>query len=394
MAEFFNTGLSQQQFLDQYWQKKPLLIRQAIADFESPITAEDLAGLACEEDIESRLIEEQGEEGAWQVTNGPLSEHDFARLPATHWTMLVQDVDKHLPELQYLLDPFRFIPDWRRDDLMISYAPEHGTVGPHTDGYDVFLLQAMGTRRWQIGNKAIHDAKLLEGLKLQIMADFTPDEEWVLEPGDMLYLPPHFAHHGVALNDGMTFSFGFRAPSRTDLLDSIINTMLENEMGKGRYTDADLVLTEHHSEIEQTAVARLKQLLHQTIDEAEPIIASALGKFVTDTKSSLVTLAEQSLSDETTIDEVTAQFEAGESLSRNLYYRFAWTTNEHGGKLFIAGEEYCLDLSGQDNLPTLAENEVITAIDWQQIKHDLPSASLLCHLIAEGAWVWQLNGDN
>jgi len=394
MAEFFNTGLSQQQFLDQYWQKKPLLIRQAIADFESPITAEDLAGLACEEDIESRLIEEQGEEGAWQVTNGPLSEHDFARLPATHWTMLVQDVDKHLPELQYLLDPFRFIPDWRRDDLMISYAPEHGTVGPHTDGYDVFLLQAMGTRRWQIGNKAIHDAKLLEGLKLQIMADFTPDEEWVLEPGDMLYLPPHFAHHGVALNDGMTFSFGFRAPSRTDLLDSIINTMLENEMGKGRYTDADLVLTEHHSEIDQTAVARLKQLLHQTIDEAEPIIASALGKFVTDTKSSLVTLAEQSLSDETTIDEVTAQFEAGESLSRNLYYRFAWTTNEHGGKLFIAGEEYCLDLSGQDNLPTLAENEVITAIDWQQIKHDLPSASLLCHLIAEGAWVWQLNGDN
>ena len=153
MAEFFNTGLSQQEFLEQYWQKKPLLIRQAFTDFEIPITPDDLAGLACEPEIESRLIEENGQDGVWQVTNGPLSEDDFARLPATHWTMLVQDVDKHLPELQYLLDPFRFIPDWRRDDLMISYAPEHGTVGPHTDGYDVFLLQAMGMRRWQIGNK-------------------------------------------------------------------------------------------------------------------------------------------------------------------------------------------------------------------------------------------------
>ncbi|MDQ7072792.1 MAG: cupin domain-containing protein [Gammaproteobacteria bacterium] len=149
MADFFNTGLTQQQFLEQYWQKKPLLIRQAYTDFKSPITPDELAGLACEPEIESRLIEEYGQDKNWQVTAGPLSEADFERLPATHWTMLVQDVDKHLPELQYLLDPFRFIPDWRRDDLMISYAPQHGTVGPHTDSYDVFLLQAMGTRRWQ-----------------------------------------------------------------------------------------------------------------------------------------------------------------------------------------------------------------------------------------------------
>ena len=159
MTDFFNTGLSQQQFLDEYWQKKPLLIRQAFADFETPISPDELAGLACEAEIESRLIEEQGETAAWQVTNGPLSEQDFAKLPATHWTMLVQDVDKHVPELRTLLDPFRFISDWRRDDLMISFAPEHGTVGPHTDGYDVFLLQALGERRWQIGKKARRRSK-------------------------------------------------------------------------------------------------------------------------------------------------------------------------------------------------------------------------------------------
>ncbi|RKZ82116.1 MAG: cupin domain-containing protein, partial [Gammaproteobacteria bacterium] len=187
MAVFFNTALSQQQFLDQYWQKKPLLIRQAYTDFESPISADDLAGLACEPAIESRLIEENGQAGPWQVTNGPLSEDDFARLPATHWTMLVQDVDKHLPEVQYLLDPFRFIPDWRRDDLMISYAPEFGTVGPHTDSYDVFLLQAMGTRRWQISDEPIYEAKLIDGLGLQILQEFTPDQTWDLRPGDMLY---------------------------------------------------------------------------------------------------------------------------------------------------------------------------------------------------------------
>lgn len=389
MAAFFNTGLTQQEFLDQYWQKKPLLIRQAFSDFESPITPDDLAGLACEPEIESRLIEENGEEGPWQVTNGPLSEADFSRLPATHWTMLVQDVDKHLPELQYLLDPFRFIPDWRRDDLMISYAPEHGTVGPHTDGYDVFLLQAMGSRRWQIGNKAIHDGTLIDGLKLQILAEFNPDEEWVLEPGDMLYLPPHFAHHGVALNDGMTFSVGFRAPSQTDILDSVINTMLEHEMGKGRYTDPDLLISDHQSEINDETIARLKKLLHQTIDEAEPIITSALGKFVTDTKSSLLNLAEESLSDLATLDEVNVEFEQGNSLSRNLYYRFAWTSNTAGGQLFMAGEEYCLDMDGQRNLPILAENTQITLADWQQLKQDVPSAKLLCHLIAEGGWLWQ-----
>jgi len=389
MAAFFNTGLSQQEFLEQYWQKKPLLIRQAFADFESPITPDDLAGLACEPEIESRLIEEQGADEAWQVTNGPLSEEDFERLPATHWTMLVQDVDKHLPDLQYLLDPFRFIPDWRRDDLMISFAPEHGTVGPHTDGYDVFLLQAMGSRRWKIGNEAIHDADLIDGLKLQILAEFNPDEEWVLEPGDILYLPPHFAHHGVALDDGMTFSVGFRAPSHTDILDSVINTMLENEMGKRRYSDPDLLISNHKNEINDEAISRLKALLHQTIDEAEPILASALGKFVTDTKSSLINLAEESLSDLTTLDEIDTEFEQGHSLSRNLYYRFAWTSNEAGGQLFMAGEAYCLDVNGQSNLPTLAENKEITLADWQHLKQDEPSANLLCQLIAEGGWFWQ-----
>ena len=393
MAAFFNTALSQQQFLDQYWQQKPLLIRQAFADFESPITPDELAGLAGEADIESRLIEQHGAEGSWQLSNGPLTQQDFSRLAATHWTMLVQDVDKHCPDLQYLLDPFSFIPDWRRDDLMISYASEHGSVGPHTDGYDVFLLQAMGSRRWQISNKEIHNAALLDGLQLQILAEFEADQEWVLEPGDMLYLPPHFAHHGVALNECMTFSFGFRAPSQTDMLDSVINTLLENDMGKARYSDPGLIISPHQSEINDEAIARLKLLLHQSIDQAEPIISRALGKFVTETKSSLLNLAEASLSDLTTVDQINAEFEQGNSLIRNVYYRFAWLKNESGGQLFMAGEAYDLDINGQNNLSVLAENKQLKLADWQQLKQDVASANLLSHLIAEGGWFWQSDRD-
>jgi len=389
MADFFNTGISQQQFLDEYWQKKPLLIRQAFVDFESPISPDDLAGLACESEIESRLIEENGPEGTWQVTHGPLSDDDFSRLPETHWTMLVQDVDKHLPDLQYLLDPFRFIPDWRRDDLMISYAPEHGTVGPHTDGYDVFLLQAMGTRNWQISDKAIYDAELMEGLSVQIMTEFTAAQEWDLQPGDMLYLPPHFAHHGVAHNDCMTFSIGFRAPLQTDLLDSVINTLLEKQLATGRYSDPDLQISAKKTEIDSHVISRLKQLLHDTIDQAEPILTQALGKYVSETKSSLATLAAESLTALPSTQELEELFGKGAKLQRSLYHRFAWSADGDGGHLYLAGESYCVDDENCFYLPLLTEHNVITLADWQQIKSSDQTANLLCQLIAEGGWYWR-----
>ncbi len=391
MAEFFNTGLSQQQFLEQYWQKKPLLIRQAFADFESPISPDDLAGLACEPEVESRLIEEHGQAGSWKVTHGPLSQDDFARLPPTHWTMLVQDVDKHLPELQYLLDPFRFIPDWRRDDLMISYAPEFGTVGPHTDGYDVFLLQAMGCRRWQIADETIHEVKLIGGLNLQILAEFKPNQTWDLQPGDILYLPPNIAHHGVALDDGMTFSIGFSSPTQAEMLDSLVNTMLEQGVGKQRYSDPDLVLAQHGAEIDAKAVTRLKNMLHEAICEAEPLLVDALGKFVTETKSSLAELAAESFSDWPTLDELSIQFERGKVLQRNVYCRFAWAENASGGQLFMAGEAYTVDVNAIANLAILTEQTELTSNDWHQLVKDEQSANLLCQLIAEGGWFWQVD---
>jgi len=385
--KFCHSALSQQQFLTEYWQKKPLLIRQAFPDFETPISPDELAGLACEEEIESRLIEENT--GQWQVTRGPLTEEDFARLPETNWTMLVQDVDKHCPDVQDLLTPFDFIPDWRRDDLMISYAPKFGSVGPHTDSYDVFLLQALGTRQWQIMDEPIHEAVLIDGIELQILSEFKADQTWELAVGDMLYLPPHIAHHGVALDECMTFSFGFRAPKQIEVLDAVVNTLLEKGLGKSLYSDPDLILAPHKAEIDTQSVARLKQQLHEMIEQATPVLAETLGQLVTQTKPSLEDLANDYQADKSSIEEITQRFAQGEQLQRNPYYRFAWSKTEEGAVLFMAGESYVVDKEGALYLPLLAENHTLTEQDWQQIVSNSTASQVLIELLALGGWFWE-----
>ena len=389
MTHFFNTDLTSQQFIDQYWQQKPLLIRQAFNHFESPITAEELAGLACEDYIESRLIEEFGSNGNWQLRHGPFDDADFAALPATHWTLLVQDVDKHVPELNAILKRFDFIPEWRRDDLMISYAPEGGSVGPHTDGYDVFLLQAQGMRRWLISNVPITEAVLQPGLDLKILSHFEPDQSWDLQPGDMLYLPPHYAHHGVALNDCMTFSIGFRAPTAAESMDAMVNTMLEQGLGQTHYADPALSLPINSGEIDTAAVEQLKHLLHQTLDDMTPQLVKIMGQLVTETKPSLNELADSIYSEQPCdSSELASRFSKGDSLQRNPYLRYAWACDDEAGYLFCAGETYPVAKNSIHGLALLAESDELTASQWQQIQHYPELVVLLCRLIAEGAWFW------
>ncbi len=204
-------GLTPAQFMKTYWQKKPLLIRQAIPDFKSPVSVAALKKMSKQDEVESRLI--QREKDQWQMDCGP-----FSRLPKAStpdWTLLVQSVDIHNDAACALMNQFRFVPDARLDDLMISLATVGGGVGPHFDSYDVFLLQAHGRRRWQFGQQS--DLSLVEGLPLKILSDFVPEQEFVLEPGDMLYLPPQAAHDGVALDECMTISIGFRAPDEAAL---------------------------------------------------------------------------------------------------------------------------------------------------------------------------------
>lgn len=202
-------------FLKEYWQRKPLLLRQAIDPEYLQLPPEELAGLACEDDIESRLISQQGER--WQLQHGPFDDADFAALPEHDWTLLVQDADKHLPEVARLLEDFEFLPDWRIDDIMISYATEDGGVGPHTDQYDVFLVQAQGQRRWRLSDQHYTDADLLTECPLRVLSEFSVSADHVLNPGDVLYLPPHLAHWGTAIGECMTWSVGMRGASQHDL---------------------------------------------------------------------------------------------------------------------------------------------------------------------------------
>ncbi len=387
MTAFFNTGLTQQQFLEQYWQKRPLLIKGAFTDAEAMLSPNDLAGLACESDIESRLIMEQADQ--WSVRHGPFTDDDFADLPQSHWTLLVQDVDKHLPDIQSVFMPFTFIPNWRRDDVMISYATDGGSVGPHTDSYDVFLMQAQGTRRWQITDDALHAPKLMPNEDLQILADFSSQQEWVLGPGDILYLPPHFGHHGVAVGECMTFSIGFRAPKQHDMLDAIMASMSEKSLGQQHYHDAELSINDNEYEIDSQAINRFKQQLHEAIESADPIIIEAMGKLVTDTKPTLEQNAFDFIDAPVTIDDINTRFEQNQCLHRNPYYRLAWAVDEQEICFFMAGECYRFHANDRDVLMLLVDKSVIQHQDWLQLNAVKDIADIVCELLNEGAWYWQ-----
>ena len=246
-------GMPPAEFLRDYWQKRPLLIRGALTDFALPITPEDLAGLACEEAALSRLIERDPKRDLWKVTTGPLDEAVFATLPRTHWTLLVQDVDKWDMDVAALLERFRFLPRWRVDDVMISYAVDGGGVGAHVDQYDVFLVQGLGQRRWRINDDPHAPRAFRPELELKILAEFTPTHDWVLEPGDVLYLPPGIAHDGVAIGDCMTLSVGMRAPAIAEMLGDLVDSLVEPLGEDDRYTDPDLAPLEPHAAGERPA---------------------------------------------------------------------------------------------------------------------------------------------
>lgn len=211
-------GMSPAQFMRRHWHKKPLLVRQAVPGFMPPVGRTELLGLAANEGVESRFI--QHVDGRWRLRHGPLPRRSLPTFKTREWTVLVQGVDLHNEDVHQLLQQFRFVPQARLDDLMISYATDGGGVGPHFDSYDVFLLQAWGRRRWRIGRQK--NFALREGLPLKILEQFEPEEEYVLEPGDMLYLPPRWAHDGIAEGECMTYSVGFRSPNRAGLAHEVL----------------------------------------------------------------------------------------------------------------------------------------------------------------------------
>ena len=356
------------QFLRDYWHKKPLLIRQALPGFKALLSSTALFALAAREDVESRLVTKTA--GEWQLQNGP-----FDRLPPktkgkagsqNAWTLLVQGVNLHNDDADALLRKFRFIPDARLDDLMISYAGDGGGVGPHFDSYDVFLLQAEGQRRWQIG--AQEDLTLVEGAPLKILQNFEATESFVLEPGDMLYLPPHYAHDGVAIGACMTYSIGFRAPTYQELGEAFLDFMVETVDLPDRYADPDLSPSVNPAEISKVMLRRITDELNK-VRFTEEDIAIFLGEYLSEPKASV--FFDPPAKDFSPAEFASASAKRGIALSRKtqMLYR--------GNTIFINGESFDVGRADKTLLAALANARSLDGASTQQASADLRESLFL-----------------
>ncbi len=282
-------GISPETFMQRYWHKKPLVIRQAIPGFVPLLERIELLELAAQEEVESRLVvqDASGKGAGWKFKHGPFARKALPPFKQAGWTLLVQGVDMHDERVHSLINQFRFVPDARLDDLMISYATDQGGVGPHFDSYDVFLLQAYGQRRWRIGRQK--DLSLQPEMPLKILANFEPEEEFVLEPGDMLYLPPKYAHDGIAEGECMTYSIGFRSPSQSELAQEVLQRLAEqamDELPAALYADPKQAAVEAHAAL-PPAMLEFAQSAVQAALKDPKAVARALGEYLSEPKANV-----------------------------------------------------------------------------------------------------------
>ncbi|SFC95389.1 50S ribosomal protein L16 3-hydroxylase [Pseudomonas citronellolis] len=374
-------GISADEFLRDYWQKKPLLVRQAIPGFESPLEADELAGLSLEDSVESRIVLEHGNT-PWEMRRGPFSEDTYKELPERDWTLLVQAVDQFVPEVAGLLEHFKFLPSWRIDDVMISYAAPGGGVGPHFDNYDVFLLQGHGRRRWKVGQLCDADSPMLQHADLRILADFQQSDEWVLEPGDMLYLPPRLAHYGIAEDECMTYSVGFRAPSAAEVLTHFTDFLAQFLSDEERYSDAGMAAVqsgEDQHKIQRDALDRLKNLLQEHMSD-ERLLLTWFGQFMTEPRYPELVAGEEI--DDTDLRQA---LEDGAVLVRNPSARLAWSEVDVGLLLFSSGQSVVLPKAMEPLLKLVCSADALHSDNLGQWLGDEDGRKLLAELVKQGS---------
>ena len=332
-------GMPAAKFLRDYWQKKPLLIRGAFPDFVSPIEPEDLAGLACEEMALSRIVSHDRTRDAWTLRTGPFTEEEFPGMPDHDWTLLVQDVDKWDVDVRRLLTKFAFLPRWRIDDVMVSFAATGGSVGAHVDQYDVFLLQSQGQRRWQIDASANPPLDFRDDVELKLLCQFNPSHDWVLEPGDMLYLPPGVPHHGVAVNPCLTLSVGMRAPSSAELVSDYLDNLIAEADESMRYHDPDLLPAKDPNEIDAAAMARAVEALNTLRLNDPDKLGDWFGRFITTYRAGGEVAAGGELRSRI---EIEWDLQQGAVLQRHPFSRLAWRRSGRKATLFCSGLEFSL----------------------------------------------------
>ena len=328
-------------FLTDFWQKKTLVIRNALPGFKNILSADELAGLSMEEDIESRIIIATPDMPPyWHLKKGPFLEKDYQQLPPTHWTVLIQGVDRLIPELAPLFEHFNFIPQWRVDDLMISYASEHGSVGPHYDNYDVFLYQAQGSRKWSLTTQQCNANNAVPNVPLRIMQQFNIEEEYILEEGDMLYLPPHVGHYGTAITkDCMTYSFGYRSYSARELWDNYGDYCAESGGDTQYYRDPNWAILNDSSELPRDSWMQAKATMQNMLNN-EQQLKSWFGCFATQLDQQAESFLPEPVSE--SLESFMHKLSSSTGLMRNPSVRFAYQvqTETPSIALFINGCEW------------------------------------------------------
>lgn len=382
----FPDPLDPEAFLREFWQRKPLLMRAAL-DFSCDLTGDDLAGLACEEGVESRLILEKGGESPWEVRHGPFPESMFSTLPDSHWTLLVQDVDKFAPQVARLLDPFRFLPDWRLDDVMVSYAVDQGSVGPHVDDYDVFLFQAHGKRRWRIHQRPVAEDAYIPGLDVRILPEFQADEEWLLEPGDCLYLPPNVAHWGVAEGECITCSVGFRAPAMRDMFAHWCDELVESRAPLTRYRDIPLTPQDTPGEILPAVRTDLRRRFQEYLAQDDEAFRRWFGRYISETKANLYV---EPQADAQEVEMFLKHLRERGVIHRNPMSRMAFSKGGAGrDSLFVDGHEYQLPCEHGGILAAITHYRALH-FGYLQPWLDAPEAvDLLKALYRDGHLIWE-----
>ena len=368
--------LTPARFLAEYWQKKPLVVRGAWPGFRDPLTPEELAGLACEEGVESRLVWEGEDEESDEARVGPFADEDFLNLPDAGWTLRVADVEKYTPDLMALLEPFRFIPDWRIDGLTVCYATPPGTVGPRANDEDRFLLQGQGRQYWQIASGTVapdadrHDF------------GFAPEHEWMLEPGDLLYLPPGVVYRSSTLEPGLIYTVNCRALSHRELLGSFMEFLLESVDPEARYADHDLAVQDNPGEIGPAALAKVRELLRRTIALDDETLAVWFGRTLSAPKPGFQAEPELEPYDE---DELREHLRSGGALERNLGSRFYYMAAVDGEMLlFVDGQEFVLGPEVAFMAPLLCRHRVLTPALLREALKQPDARRLLLDLLDEG----------
>lgn len=375
--------LSQEKFLSDYWQKKPLVIRNALPGFVNAITPDELAGLSMEEEIESRIVFETPNKAPyWHLKRGPFLAKDFKNLPSSHWTLLVQGVDRFVPEVSAMLDYFNFIPQWRIDDVMISFAANQGSVGPHYDNYDVFLYQAKGQRKWSLTTKLCNENNYLANVELRIMKEFQVEEEYVLEEGDMLYLPPHVGHYGIAKSEEcMTYSFGYRSYQGRELWDSLAEYLAEKGQAS-YYRDPNWSKLSGASELPQQAWQNARQIMQQILED-ETLFKSWFGCFVTNLDQQAETLLPATADEEVTdFSEFSKELLHCQGLIRNPVCRFAYQEQQEEPfiSLYINGGLWDVHQVSKDLVKLVANSRSLTSQELAPFIHLKPNQHFLFQL--------------